>query len=60
MTDWRVWIGPGRSGFLAPCSVSPLLPWRLGVLGLPALTRLLHRDAVLLPRLAGFLIFKGG
>jgi mercuric ion transport protein len=57
--DWRMGVGLGGTAFTALCCVTPLLPWLLGGLGLSGLIGVLYRDAVLLPVLAGFVIFTG-
>jgi mercuric ion transport protein len=59
MADWRLAFGFGGTTITALCCVTPLLPWVLGALGLSGLIGALYRDAVLLPLLAGFLIFTG-
>lgn len=59
MADWRLRLGLGGTVVTALCCETPLLPWVLGALGLSGLVGVLHRDAVLLPFLAGFVIFTG-
>ncbi|MFB9150932.1 mercury resistance system transport protein MerF [Roseovarius ramblicola] len=59
MADWRLGFGLGGTAFVGLCCVTPLLPWVLGTLGLTGLTGVLYRDAVLLPVVAGFVIFTG-
>lgn len=59
MVDWRLGFGLGGTALTALCCVTPLLPWLLGALGLSGLVGVLYRDVVLLPVLAGFVIFTG-
>lgn len=52
-------VGIGGTLLAALCCFTPLLPIVLTALGLTGLLGAIYNDAVLLPILAGFLIFTG-